>query len=80
MSGLDRREAEALRRLRQVRPVVPPELAARAAEEGRRLLRRRRALAAAGWALLLVAVVAFALWAAVAEPWVAPEANDGLYP
>ncbi|MBW1601907.1 hypothetical protein JJV70_07240 [Streptomyces sp. JJ66] len=50
-------------------PVVPPGLTARAAARGGRLLRRRRAARALGWAVLACAAVAFAVWAAVVQPW-----------
>ncbi|MFI9205400.1 hypothetical protein [Streptomyces sp. NPDC053048] len=71
MSAHDR-GADAIRRMLDgPRAPVPADLAARAAGRGRRLLRRRRAVRAVGWALLVAAVVAFCVWAAIAEPWVA---------
>ncbi|WP_186318836.1 hypothetical protein [Streptomyces sp. SAJ15] len=54
-------------------PVTPPWLATVAAARGHRILRRRRAVRAVGWWLLWLAVVAFAVWASLTEPWhVAP--------
>ncbi|MGW2562491.1 hypothetical protein ACWCXB_25210 [Streptomyces sp. NPDC001514] len=53
---------------------VPADLVARATDHGTRLLRRRRVLHRAGWFLLLAAVVAFAVWATVVEPWTVPPA------
>ncbi|MET8678609.1 hypothetical protein ABZW18_13755 [Streptomyces sp. NPDC004647] len=75
MSLPDRKEAEVRRMLDVPHPAVPPDLAARAAERGRRILVRRRAVQAVAWALLLAAVAAFAVWAAVVEPWVVPPAD-----
>ncbi|MGP4003224.1 hypothetical protein [Streptomyces sp. 8N706] len=73
MSLPDRKEDEVRRMLEgQPHPVVPPDLAARAAQRGRRIDGHRRVLRAVGWALLLAAAVAFAVWAAVAQPWVVP--------
>ncbi|MGP3984993.1 hypothetical protein [Streptomyces sp. KR80] len=72
MSLPDRKADEVRRMLDGTHPVVPPDLAARAAELGRRILVRRRAVRAVGWALLLVAAVAFTIWAAAVEPWVVP--------
>jgi hypothetical protein len=72
MSRPDRKEDEVRRMLETRHPMVPADLAARAAEHGTRLLRRHRVLRRAWWLLLVAAVIAFAVWAAVAEPWVAP--------
>ncbi|MGP3954146.1 hypothetical protein [Streptomyces sp. 7N604] len=72
MSLPDRKEDEVRRMLDGPHPVVPPDLAARAAERGQLLLARRRAVRAVGWALLISAAVAFAVWSAVAQPWAAP--------
>ncbi|MDT0452496.1 hypothetical protein [Streptomyces hesseae] len=69
MSGQDRREAEVRRLLDGPRPAVPAEVVARAAERGRRLVRRRRVARGVGWALLVLALVVFSVWAAVEEPW-----------
>ncbi|MFI1969063.1 hypothetical protein BLA24_26445 [Streptomyces cinnamoneus] len=75
MSGHDRKEDEVRRMLEGRHPALPPDVVRRAAEEGRRLLRRRRAVRAVGWALLVAVVVAFCVWAAVAEPWAARPAE-----
>lgn len=72
MSGQDRREAEVRRLLDGPRPAVPAEVVARAAARGARLVRRRRVARRVGWVLLLLAVVAFGVWAAMAEPWHPP--------
>lgn len=72
MSGPDRKEDEVRRMLETRHPPVPADLAERAAEHGTRLLRRHRALRRAAWLLLVAAVIAFAIWAAAAEPWVTP--------
>ncbi|MFG2180516.1 hypothetical protein ACGFLS_17550 [Streptomyces abikoensis] len=69
MSGQDRREAEVRRLLDGPRPAVPAEVVARAAARGARMVRRRRVVRRAGWVLLLLAVVAFGVWAAAEEPW-----------
>jgi ferric-dicitrate binding protein FerR (iron transport regulator) len=68
----DRKEIEARRLLDAPAPAVPPDLAARSSALGGRLLRRRHALHAALWFLGACAVLAFAAWAAVAQPWIAP--------
>lgn len=71
MSRPDRKE-DVVRRMLEARPpTVPADLAARAEEHGTRLLRRHRALRRLWW-LLLVAAIAFTVWAAVAQPWVLP--------
>ncbi|MEV0266574.1 hypothetical protein AB0I49_35235 [Streptomyces sp. NPDC050617] len=75
MSVHDRKEDEVRRMLDTPHPVVRPELAQQAAERGHRLLRRRRALRRLGWVLLAVAVVAFCVWAALVQPWVAPPSD-----
>ncbi|MGX8907998.1 hypothetical protein ACR820_22715 [Streptomyces netropsis] len=72
MSAQDRKEDEVRRMMDLAHPQVPPELAARAAARGRRILRTRRAVEAVTWALLLIAVVAFWVWAAIEQPWSAP--------
>jgi ferric-dicitrate binding protein FerR (iron transport regulator) len=68
----DRKEAEVRRMLDGPYPLVPPDLAARAAEQGRRIMARRRAVRIVLWTVLLVAAAAFAVWAAIAKPWIAP--------
>ncbi|TQK52223.1 hypothetical protein FBY35_2651 [Streptomyces sp. SLBN-118] len=70
MSSRERKEAEVRRMLETPHPPVPTDLAARAAEHGARLLRRHQALRRAVWLMLVAAVIAFAVWAMVAQPWV----------
>lgn len=71
MSAPDRKEDE-VRRMLELRPArLPADLAARAINRGGRRLRRHNALRAVLWVLLLVAVIAFAVWAVQTEPWVA---------
>lgn len=53
-------------------PQVPPELYADVVRRGGRMLRRRRIARRLMWLLLCAAVVAFALWALTARPWVEP--------
>ncbi|MBT2393849.1 hypothetical protein J7E87_31665 [Streptomyces sp. ISL-1] len=72
MSRRDRKEEEVRRMLETRHPAVPADLAARATEHGTRLLRRHRAVRRAAWLLLVAAAIAFAIWAAAAEPWVTP--------
>ncbi|MEU3303970.1 MULTISPECIES: hypothetical protein [unclassified Streptomyces] len=67
-----RKEEEVRRMLDAPHPLVPGDLHLRAAHRGARLRRRRRALHRVGCALLLAAAIAFAVWAAAAEPWVVP--------
>lgn len=76
MSGTGRKEDEVRRMLEGPRPQVPAELAARAEERGVRLPRRRAGAAPASWLLVVTAaVVAFTVWAVVAQPWQAPPAE-----
>ncbi|MER7661435.1 hypothetical protein [Streptomyces sp. NPDC096193] len=75
MSGADRKEDEVRRMLEAQHPTVPADLAARAAVHGGRLLRRHRAVRRLAWLLLTAAAVAFAVWASVTEPWVAPPSD-----
>ncbi|THA75076.1 hypothetical protein E6R60_18760 [Streptomyces sp. A0642] len=75
MSGMGRKEDEVRRMLEASRPQVPAGLAARAAERGARLLRRRRVLRRLWLLAAAGAVVAFTVWAVVAEPWQAPPAT-----
>ncbi|AVZ74989.1 hypothetical protein SLUN_25190 [Streptomyces lunaelactis] len=72
MNRPDRKEDEVRRMLETRHPPVPADLAARATEHGSRLLRRHRALRRAAWTLLVVAAIAFAVWASMAEPWLTP--------
>ncbi|MEV6753577.1 hypothetical protein [Streptomyces sp. NPDC051214] len=53
-------------------PSAPPELYEEAVRIGGRMLRRRRALRRLLWLMLLVAAVAFVVWASVEQPWVEP--------
>ncbi|MFF9767085.1 hypothetical protein ACIGXF_08475 [Streptomyces sp. NPDC053086] len=64
---------DAVRRImeRAVAP-VPPELCSGAVRRGDRLLRRRRFVRRVLWLLACAAVVAFAVWAVGAQPWVEP--------
>jgi ferric-dicitrate binding protein FerR (iron transport regulator) len=65
----DRKETE-VRGLLEAGPSepVPPDLADRAMLRGLRLAQRRRAVQVALW-VFFAAAVAFAVWAALAEPW-----------
>lgn len=65
----DRKETEVRRLLESVPPVpVPTDLAGRALLRGMRIAQRRRTFALLLWGFFVVAV-GFAVWAAVAEPW-----------
>ncbi|MEE4491006.1 hypothetical protein ACIBI8_01355 [Streptomyces sp. NPDC050529] len=75
MSGTGRKEDEVRRMLEGPRPQVPAELAARAEERGVRLLRRRRVLRRLWLLMVTAAVVAFTVWAVVAQPWQVPPAE-----
>ncbi|MER0447929.1 hypothetical protein ABR738_25805 [Streptomyces sp. Edi4] len=76
MSMPDRKSAEVRRLLEGgAHPVLPAELASRAAELGLRVLRRRRVARRLLWLLATAAVLAFALWASIAHPWVAPPSS-----
>ncbi|UNO40196.1 hypothetical protein [Streptomyces sp. MST-110588] len=70
----DRKEAEVRRLLDGPHPLVPPDLAARAAERGRRLLARRRLLRRLVWLLTLTALLALVIWVTVDQPWSPPPA------
>ncbi|MEV6128569.1 hypothetical protein AB0M05_17315 [Streptomyces violaceusniger] len=76
MSFPDRKETEVRRMLEGPHPALPPDLAGRATDRGRRMLRRHQVVRTIGWLLLLAAVVAFAVWAAIVEPWTAPPPTD----
>ncbi|MFE7808564.1 hypothetical protein ACFU51_28615 [Streptomyces sp. NPDC057430] len=75
MSRYEDKEDEVRRMLESPHPQVPAELVARAMTRGARLLHRDRAVRRALWMLLVVAVLAFAVWATVAEPWSVPPAE-----
>ncbi|MET9557279.1 hypothetical protein [Streptomyces sp. NPDC006645] len=72
MSGHSRKEDEVRRMLDLPHPPVPVDLTARATARGTRLLNRRRTRRLLFWLLVAVAVIAFAVWASVAEPWRVP--------
>ncbi|MFE7131159.1 hypothetical protein ACFVIM_09900 [Streptomyces sp. NPDC057638] len=77
MSQSARREAIVRGLLSAAGPApVPGDLVARATERGTAVLRRRRALRRTGWALLVLAVFAFGLWAAAEHPWEALPARS----
>ncbi|RAJ71647.1 hypothetical protein K378_00467 [Streptomyces sp. Amel2xB2] len=67
----DRKETE-VRGLLESVPLapVPPDLALRALLRGLRIARRRRTAALLLW-LVFTFALAFAVWAAVAQPWAA---------
>ncbi|MFI6930211.1 hypothetical protein [Streptomyces sp. NPDC050287] len=67
-----RREDAVRRILAAPTPSVPPELCADVVRRGGRMLRRRRAVRRVLWLLLFAAVVAFVVWAVMAQPWVEP--------
>jgi ferric-dicitrate binding protein FerR (iron transport regulator) len=71
----DRKEAEVRRLLDGPAAPLPPDMAARAVDSGVRLLRRRHALRAALWFVATCAVLAFATWAALVHPWIAPPSD-----
>lgn len=72
MSQHERKETAVRRLLEGAPPPVPPELYGDAVRRGGRMLRRRTAVRRLGWLLLLAAVVTFAVWASLAQPWVEP--------
>ncbi|AKN71271.1 MULTISPECIES: hypothetical protein [Streptomyces] len=70
---MNRGEREAaVRRImeRGVAAPVPPDLYGDAVRRGDRLLRHRRLVRRVLWLLVWAAAVAFAVWAAGAQPWV----------
>ncbi|MEV0124806.1 hypothetical protein AB0I16_25290 [Streptomyces sp. NPDC050703] len=75
MSQYERKEAAVRRLLDGVPPPVPRELYEEAVRRGGRRLRRHRAVRRLLWFALFAAVVAFAVWASVAQPWVEPPAE-----
>ncbi|MDI9887758.1 hypothetical protein QMZ92_26155 [Streptomyces sp. HNM0645] len=72
MSRPGRKEEEVRRMLDAPHPRVPADLHVRAARRGARLRRRRRTLHHVGCVLLLVAAIAFTMWAVAVEPWGVP--------
>ncbi|CAM5419372.1 hypothetical protein SALBM135S_08819 [Streptomyces alboniger] len=72
MSQYERKEVALRRLLESTPPPVPPELYEEAVRRGGRRLRRRRAVRRLLWFALFAAIVAFTVWASVAQPWVEP--------
>ncbi|MBT2444164.1 hypothetical protein J7E93_29555 [Streptomyces sp. ISL-36] len=72
MTRHEQREDEVRRMLETAHPQVPGDLAARAVERGTRLLHRDRVVRRALWVVLTAVVIAFVVWASVAEPWEVP--------
>ncbi|MEU8654877.1 hypothetical protein [Streptomyces sp. NPDC048737] len=66
------REAAVRQIMERTVPRLPPGLCTDAVRRGSRMLRRRTLARRLLWLLLWAAAVAFAVWAAVAEPWVEP--------
>jgi ferric-dicitrate binding protein FerR (iron transport regulator) len=66
------REAAVRQIMERAVPRVPPELHANVVRRGGRMLRRRTLARRLLWLLLFAAVVAFAVWATTAQPWVEP--------
>ncbi len=71
----DRKETEVRRLLDGPAAPLPPDMASRAVGCGARLLRRRRAVRVVLWFVATCAVLAFAAWAAVVHPWIAPPSS-----
>ncbi|MER6498741.1 hypothetical protein ABT218_04895 [Streptomyces sp. NPDC001455] len=74
MSRRGDKEDEVRRMLDGPHPRVPADLARRAVTRGGRLLRRRRLARRMLLVVAFAAVVAFAVWAATAQPWRTPPA------
>ncbi|MFJ2650969.1 hypothetical protein ACIO1C_30145 [Streptomyces sp. NPDC087420] len=72
MTRFDREETEVRRLLDTPHPVVPADLAPRALARGGRLRHRRRTARRLLWLTLITAVILFAVWASVTEPWSPP--------
>ncbi|WP_306317771.1 MULTISPECIES: hypothetical protein [unclassified Streptomyces] len=72
--SLEERQEAAVRAVLDAEPapVVPAELCAEAMRRGGRARRRRRAALRLLWCVLVIAVVAFLVWATVDRPWVEP--------
>ncbi|MFF7232191.1 hypothetical protein [Streptomyces sioyaensis] len=70
----DRKETEVRRMLTGPYPLVPPDLAARAADRGRRLLAHRILRHRLGWLLALLAL-AVLCWLVMDRPWLPPPAH-----
>ncbi|MFG3252493.1 hypothetical protein [Streptomyces sp. NPDC048172] len=66
----DRKEREVRRLLDGVEP-LPPDLAERALTLGTRIARRRRRLRNGAWLVLVLTVLALAVWALAYDPWTA---------
>jgi ferric-dicitrate binding protein FerR (iron transport regulator) len=66
------REAAVRQIMERAVPHVPPELHADVVRRGSRMLRRRTLARRLLWLLLFAAVVAFAVWAVMVQPWVEP--------
>ncbi|MFF1507535.1 hypothetical protein [Streptomyces sp. NPDC058326] len=75
MTRHEDKEAAVRRILDTPHPPVPADLAVRAAAGGARRARRERLARRLLWGLLVVAVLAFTVWASAARPWEAPPAE-----
>lgn len=73
--SLHGREAAVRRMLERTPPPVPPDLYGEVVRRGGRMLRRRILARRLMWLVLLAAVVAFAVWASTAHPWVEPPSD-----
>ncbi|MEW2394503.1 hypothetical protein [Streptomyces sp. NPDC046862] len=73
--SLHEREAAVRRMLERTPPPVPPDLYGEVVRRGGRMLRRRTLARRVMWLVLLAAVVAFAVWASMAHPWVEPPSD-----
>ncbi|MFF5769123.1 hypothetical protein ACFY8V_02935 [Streptomyces californicus] len=71
----DPREEQVRRMLDGPHPVLPPDLAARAAHRGGRRLRWRRAAHRTAVWLLAALLVAVLVWAGFEQPWTAEPAQ-----
>lgn len=69
------REAEVRRIMERTPPRVPPELYEEAVRRGTGMLRRRRTARRLMWLLLVLAAVAFTVWAVTVQPWVEPPSD-----